>query len=160
MLWCNVGYAGLIFGKENLPIVTKPEGAECNFKNNKGKWNVTTPGIVKLKISKDNLNFSDQIRFAIKNFNRPIIIFPQGTRTFPNEKVPFKKGVGRIYKDLNIFCQPVAVNSGHVWPKNGYLKSNKIINVSILKPISPGLSSEDFLKFLENDIYNELDKFN
>ncbi len=55
ILWCNVSYAGLIFGKENLPIVTKPEGAECNFKNNKGKWNVTTPGIVKLKISKDNL---------------------------------------------------------------------------------------------------------
>jgi 1-acyl-sn-glycerol-3-phosphate acyltransferase len=112
------------------------------------------------KISKNNLNFSEQIRFAIKNSNRPIIIFPQGTRTLPSEKLPFKKGVGRIYKDLNIFCQPVAVNSGYVWPKKGYLKSNKIINVSILKPISPGLSSEDFLKFLENDIYNELDKFN
>ena len=78
----------------------------------------------------------------------------------PGEKIPFKKGVGRIYKDLNIFCQPVAINSGYIWPKKGYLKSNKTINVSILKPISPGLSSEDFLKLLENDIYNELDKFN
>ncbi len=67
--------------------------------------------------------------------------------------------IGKLYR-LNIFCQPVAVNSGYVWPKKGYLKSNKIINVSILKPIPPGLSSEDFLKFLENDIYNELDKFN
>ena len=77
-----------------------------------------------------------------------------------DDRTPFKKGVGRIYKDLNIFCQPISVNSGHVWPKNGYLKSNNTINVSILKPISPGLSSEDFLKILENNIYNELDKFN
>ena len=116
--------------------------------------------IVRDTTTKDNLNFFDKVANIIKNEKRPLLIFPQGTRVRFDDRTPFKKGVGRIYKDLNIFCQPVAVNSGHVWPKNGYLKSNKIINVSILKPISPGLSSEDFLKFLENDIYNELDKFN
>ena len=116
--------------------------------------------IIRETTTKENLNFFENIKKIVAERNRPLLIFPQGTRVKLQDKVPFKKGVGRIYKDLNIFCQPVAVNSGHVWPKNGYLKSNKIINVSILKPISPGLSSEDFLKFLENDIYNELDKFN
>ena len=56
LLWCNVSYAGLIYGKEKLPIATKPEGAECSFQNDKGKWSVITPGIVKLNLSKNSLN--------------------------------------------------------------------------------------------------------
>ena len=38
---------------------------------------------------------------------------------------PFKKGVARIYEELKISCQPVAINSGFVWPKRGIKKSNK-----------------------------------
>ena len=57
-------------------------------------------------------------------------------------------------------CQPVAINSGFVWPKNQTLSSNKTISISILKPINPGLNKDDFLNILENDIYSELDKIN
>ena len=37
LLLSGNAYAGLIFGKETLPIVTKPEGANCILKNNKGE---------------------------------------------------------------------------------------------------------------------------
>ena len=37
LLMSGSAYAGLIYGKETLPIVTKPEGAQCSFKNNKGE---------------------------------------------------------------------------------------------------------------------------
>ncbi len=57
-------------------------------------------------------------------------------------------------------CQPVAINSGFVWPKNQTLSNNKTISISILKPINPGLNKDDFLNILENDIYSELDKIN
>ena len=50
------------------------------------------------KISKDNLTFFNDIAQIVKNSNRPIIIFPQGTRVLPDERIPFKKGVGRIYE--------------------------------------------------------------
>ena len=30
-----------------------------------------------------------------------------------------KKVLARIYEELKIFCQPVAINSGYVWPKKG-----------------------------------------
>ena len=109
------------------------------------------------KITKDNLGLIDKIKKSVQNSERPIIIFPQATRVLPKERVPFKKGVGRIYHELGIKCQPVAINSGNVWPKDGNLKSNKSITVSILEAIKPGMKSNDFIESIEKKIYSELD---
>ena len=109
------------------------------------------------KITKDNLNFFEDISETIQNSKRPIIIFPQATRVLPEDRPPFKKGASRIYEKLNILCQPVAINSGYVWPKKGIKKTNKVITVSILKPIRPGLQKEEFLQVLQKKIYDELD---
>ncbi len=110
------------------------------------------------KVTKENLNFFDEISKIMKNSNRPIVIFPQGTRVLPDERPPFKKGVSRIYEELKILCQPIAINSGYVWPKKGVKKSHKKITVSILKPIDPGLPKNEFNKILEKSIYSELDR--
>ena len=109
------------------------------------------------KVTKDNLNFFEDIYEKIQNSKRPIIIFPQATRVLPEDRPPFKKGASRIYEKLDILCQPVAINSGYVWPKQGIKKTNKVITISILKPIKPGLQKEEFLKMLEKNIYDELD---
>ena len=76
------------------------------------------------------------------------------------ERPHFKKGAARIYEELKIDCQPVAINSGFVWPKKGKMISNKEIIISILKPIEPGLKKEHFIKNLEKQIYTELDLIN
>ena len=112
------------------------------------------------KISKDNLGLVDKLKNYVKISERPIIIFPQGTRVLPSEKIPFKKGVGRIYDELKISCQPVAINSGNVWPKNGKLSMNKTITVSILPAIKPGMSSVEFTSYVEDKIYSELNSIN
>ena len=78
----------------------------------------------------------------------------------PYDRPPFKKGAGRIYEELKIDCQPVAINSGFVWPKKGPKQLNKTITISILKPISKGLSKSEFIKILENNIYSELNLLN
>ena len=109
------------------------------------------------KISKENINFLNQIKISL-NDKRPIVIFPQGTRTEPHERPNFKKGVARIYNELNINCLPVTINSGEVWPKNGYLNRNKNLTITILKPIKPGLSPNEFLNTLQNTMYEVLDK--
>ena len=112
--------------------------------------------IVRDTTTKDNLNFFDKVANTVKNEKRPLLIFPQGTRVSFNEQVPFKKGVGRIYEALNISCVPVALNSGKVWPKYGIIKYPGKITVSFLKPIEPGLNRDDFIKNLENKIYEEI----
>jgi len=112
------------------------------------------------KISKENLSFFDDISKQINSSERPLIIFPQGTRLSPEDRTPFKKGSSRIYNELKISCQPVAINSGNTWPKRGQKKINTILTISILKPIEPGLEKEIFLKKLESIIYSELDVLN
>ena len=106
------------------------------------------------------MGFIEKIKDSINNSNRPILIFPQATRVHPDDRVPFKKGVGRIYEELNIKCQPLAINSGRVWQKNNVIKTNKSITISILNFIDPGLNSKDFISRVENNIYSELDKIN
>ena len=112
------------------------------------------------KVSKENLGFFDDISKQINSSNRPLIIFPQGTRLPPEDRTPFKKGSSRIYEELKISCQPIAINSGNTWPKKGSKKINTVLTISILKPIEPGLEKVIFLKELENAIYSELDVLN
>ena len=112
------------------------------------------------KTTKENLNFFDKISESVNKSDRPIIIFPQGTRLNPKDRSDFKKGASRIYDELKIKCQPVAINSGYTWPKRGMLEPNKSLTISILKPIEPGFKKEEFLQKLQIEIYNELDNLN
>ena len=116
--------------------------------------------ITRSKVTKDNLGFFENILKTVKRTNRPLIIFPQGTRVLPDERPAFKKGAMKIYEKLNIDCQPIAINSGYVWPKQGLNNANKTITISILEPIKAGLDKEIFLKNLENKIYTELNLLN
>ena len=116
--------------------------------------------ITRNKISRDNLGFLDKILKTVSNLDRPIIIFPQGTRVLPYERPPLKKGAARIYEKLNIACQPIAINSGNVWPKKGMKTPGQTITVSILPKIKKGIESKEFLKKLEEKIYSELDLIN
>ena len=113
--------------------------------------------IVRNTVTKENLNFFDRVKESVNKSNRPLLIFPQGTRIKYKEKVPFKKGVGRIYQTLEIPCVPVALNSGKVSPKNSFNKYPGKITISFLNPISPGLEKEKFIERLQTDIYKEID---
>ena len=124
-------------------------------------WYVNKIGSISIqrsKITKDNLSFFNDIHKMVKNSERPIIIFPQGTRVKPDEYQPFKKGAGRIYEELKISCQPIAINSGNVWPKKGIKHTNKKIVISILPQLKYGLEKDKFIKNLEEIIYSELKK--
>ena len=112
------------------------------------------------KVTKENLGFFDDIKKTIQNTERPLIIFPQGTRVKPDERPPFKKGVARVYEELKISCQPIAINSGYIWPKKGPKIPNKEIIVSILPSIDYQMEKSDFVSNLEKKIYTELDRIN
>ena len=115
--------------------------------------------IVRGTTTKKNLNFFDKIKNTIQKNNRPLLIFPQGTRVRLGEQISFKKGVGRIYSSLNLPCIPIALNSGKVWPKNSFIKYPGDIHISFLEPIIPGKDKNEFIKELEDKIYSEIKRF-
>ena len=105
------------------------------------------------KITKNNLNFSQQI---LKNISlgNTLIIFPQGTRVPFDENIPLKKGAKRIYENLQIGCLPIKLDTGKVWPKNNFLKYPGEINFIFKDFIEPNLPGDEFVKKLENSFYS------
>lgn len=88
--------------------------------------------------------------------NRKIIIFPQGTRTAPNEKQSYKSGIYAISKETNLPILPIVLNSGRLWGKNAFMKYPGVIKVKIMPLITPNYNSKKiFMESLENNIESE-----
>ena len=87
-----------------------------------------------------------------------IIIFPEGTRKKPGENPDYKTGIAGIYKELETEVLPVAVNSGHFWPKHTFVKKPGKIIIKFLKPIPSQLDKSEFLKTIESVIEEETNK--
>ncbi len=86
-----------------------------------------------------------------------IVIFPEGTRSYPGKKETYQSGVASLYLHLKIPVIPVAHNAGLFWPRRGFLKYPGYITLEILDPIEPGLSRQEFMRVLENKIESRTD---
>lgn len=89
---------------------------------------------------------------AAADEGRPIIIFPEGTRTAPGRRLPYLPGVVALYRHLGIETVPVAVNSGLHWPRRSFRKRPGRIVLTYLEPIPPGLDRKTFMAELEQRI--------
>jgi 1-acyl-sn-glycerol-3-phosphate acyltransferase len=83
---------------------------------------------------------------------RPIVIFPEGTRTAPGTRRPYHPGVAALYRQLGLPLVPVAVNSGVFWGRRSFRKRPGRITVEILPPIPPGGDRRAVMVELENRI--------
>jgi 1-acyl-sn-glycerol-3-phosphate acyltransferase len=83
---------------------------------------------------------------------RPIVIFPEGTRTAVGAKRGYHPGVAALYTQLGLPVVPVAVNSGLFWPRRSFLKRPGRIVVEALAPLPPGIERRTFLAELQSRI--------
>ena len=110
--------------------------------------------------NKGQTNIQAMVESAKKSMDldpRPLLIFPEGTRTYVGEKKPYKYGVTALYNGLNIPCLPVAINAGYYWSRRSFLRYPGKIIIEFLKPIQPGLSSEDFSQKIYDKIEDASD---
>lgn len=89
---------------------------------------------------------------------RPLLIFPEGTRTAIGERKPYKYGVTALYDGLNVPCLPVAINCGYFWSRRHFMRHPGKMVIEFLKPIEPGLHKEEFSKQLYDMIEYQSDK--
>ncbi len=80
---------------------------------------------------------------------RPIVIFPQGTRTAPGVYHSYRIGVGVLYEQLHLPIVPMALNSGLYWSRRAFLKKPGTIVVEFLPPIQAGLQRFEAMIELE-----------
>lgn len=90
--------------------------------------------------------------------NRPILIFPEGTRCRLGQRVPYKPGVAALYSQLDVPCVPIAHNSGLFWPRKGFTRRPGTVIVEFQKPIPPGLKRQEFMGLLEERIEGATDR--
>ncbi len=70
---------------------------------------------------------------------RSVLIFPEGTRVPLGESPELRAGFAGLYRMLGLTVVPIAVKSGHVWPKGGAKRAG-VVTFSFGDPIPPGLS--------------------
>src|SRR5690606_21388864 len=76
---------------------------------------------------------------------RPIVIFPEGTRTAPGRRSAYHPGIAALYTRLGVPVVPVALNSGLFWGRRSFIKQPGRIVVQFLPPIPPGLERRAFM---------------
>ncbi len=95
---------------------------------------------------------------AVLAADRPVFIFPEGTRRSPGAPPDYKQGIALLYKELGVRVVPVALNSGLYWPRRSFMRYPGTIVVSFLPSIEPGMKTRAFLNQLRDTIEGECDR--
>lgn len=101
----------------------------------------------------------EQAKAALEE-GRPVVIFPEGTRTAPGQRSTFHPGIAAIYTRLDVPVVPVALNSGLFWGRRSFIKYPGCIVVEFLPPIQPGMERRAFMAALVESIETACDRLN
>ena len=66
-----------------------------------------------------------------------VVIFPEGSRVDPGTRGTWQIGGAWLASHAGAPVVPVAVNSGELWPRNGFIKYPGTIDIVVLDPIDP-----------------------
>ncbi|UAJ09015.1 lysophospholipid acyltransferase family protein [Glacieibacterium megasporae] len=75
---------------------------------------------------------------AAKSADRPVLIFPEGTRTAVGTAPELRAGLAGLYRALKLPLVPIACDSGRCWPK-GFVKHAGVVTFVVGEAIPAGL---------------------
>ncbi len=111
-------------------------------------------GMVPIDRSKGRDSVMKMIKESKKIYERDCVlsIFPEGTRRPLGSEPAYKQGVYILYSELNMPVVPVALNTGLYWNRGLWNGKKGRVTMEFLPEIKPGLSKEQFMKKLQQDI--------
>ncbi len=95
-----------------------------------------------------------QVQTKIKQGHN-IVIFPEGTRTQPDENVEYNPGIIALYNLKVAPVVPIALNTGCFWPKNSFRKKSGKFTIKFLPSIADILNKREFMEELKQQIESE-----
>jgi 1-acyl-sn-glycerol-3-phosphate acyltransferase len=75
--------------------------------------------------------------------DRPIILFPEGSRIPHGEQPELKAGMAGLYRLLGLPIVPIALDSGRLAPSGRFIKKPGIVTFKVGEIIPPGLKREE-----------------
>ena len=117
-------------------------------------WNLLLTGCVPIDRSSGTKAMRSILDGSLKRLKekRPVVIFPEGTRTKPGATTRYNPGVGLMYEKCDAPVIPVALNSGYCWAKNAFLKNSGTVTIRFLPAMPQGLDKREFISELQNRI--------
>jgi 1-acyl-sn-glycerol-3-phosphate acyltransferase len=83
---------------------------------------------------------------AIREGKRPLVVFPEGTRTLPGQHRPLKSGAYYLQEDGSLPVVPMATNSGLHWPRGlGKRRPGRVVYI-IGAPLAHSTDKAHFMK--------------
>lgn len=74
---------------------------------------------------------------------RSIVIYPEGTSIPPGEQPPLQAGFAGLYKLAKLPVIPIALDSGHLYPRRGFIKRPGTVTYKFGEMIPAGLPREE-----------------
>ena len=88
-------------------------------------------------------------------------MFPEGSRVDPGTRGTWQIGGAWLAAHAGAPVVPVAVNSGELWPRNGFIRHPGTIEVMILDAIDPtGLKADALSKLVEQRVEDAMLQLN
>jgi 1-acyl-sn-glycerol-3-phosphate acyltransferase len=113
-------------------------------------WALARLGCVPVKRGTGKKALDDMVRGTRKALGqgKQVVIFPEGTRTRVGDPASYKTGISHLYKDLELACIPVALNSGKFWPRHSFLRPPGVVSLQILEAIPPGMARKQMFELM------------
>ncbi len=104
-------------------------------------------GCISLKRAAGNRAIRKLIRDSgkiLKNTNKQLVLFPEGTRVPAGKKMKLRNGLYAIYNEHQPFVIPMKLNSGKLWPRDSFFKKPGKIIFEFGAVLEQNLEKNDF----------------
>jgi 1-acyl-sn-glycerol-3-phosphate acyltransferase len=89
---------------------------------------------------------------------RQIVIFPEGTRVAPGQRVPYQPGIAALAAATGLPVIPAAIDSGRLWGRRAFRKRPGCITLVVLPPLPAGMPRAALIAALESKIEDATDR--
>jgi len=87
---------------------------------------------------------------------KQIVIFPEGTRANPSERLPLQPGVAALAAGTGLPIIPVLTDSGLCWGRRAFRKYPGTVHIVIRPALPTGLKREELMRLLHQELKTEI----